>query len=527
MKKILYNAKIYTQDPDHPFVAAIAIENGRIAAIGATDTILAEFSKLPKENMGGKFILPGLMDAHIHLQYYSMGLQKVDCETSTLAECLQRVAGRVRELKPGEWVLGHGWNQNNWTEGFGTSAMLDEISPENPVYLTGKSLHLAWVNRAALKKAGITASTPDPINGKIVRTVDGEPTGILLEDAMQLVAKIIPEPGAEDLVVLLKQAQKELWKMGLTGVHDFDRRNCFSALQLMHSRQELGLRVIKSIPLEDLDYAIGLGLRTGFGDDLLRIGPLKLFADGALGPRTAAMIEPFAGEQENYGILNLDHEQILDYGIQAVENGISLAIHAIGDRANHEVLEGYKQLRLYEKKKGTPHFRHRIEHVQLLHPTEVSRLAELDLIASMQPIHAPSDRVMAEKYWGERSEFAYAWRSQLESGARLSFGSDAPVESPNPFWGIHAAVTRQQPDGSPGESGWYPQQRLHLAEALQAFTMGPAYAAGMEHKLGLLKVGFLADLVVLEQDPFQCPPTELIHFKPAATMVDGNWVWEN
>ena len=526
MRRILYNARIYTQDKNLPFASAVAIDKGKIAAIGGTDAILAEFENFPKEDMGGKFILPGLVDAHIHLQYYGMGLQKVDCETLTISECIQRVAKRVSETKPGEWVLGHGWNQNNWVDGFGSSGMLDMISPENPVFLTGKSLHTAWVNSQALKRAGISASTPDPVNGKIVHDENGEPTGILLEDAMQLVACKVPEPDAEALVVILKQAQVELWKLGLTGVHDFDRRNCFSTLQLMHSRDELGLRVLKSIPLDDLDHAIGLGLRTGFGDDLLRIGSLKLFADGALGPHTAAMLEPYVGDSGNYGILNMDSEKIFDYGRLAVDNGISLAVHAIGDRANNEVLDGFSQLREYEKMKGLPPLRHRIEHVQLLQSSDVGRLAELGLIASMQPIHAPSDQFMADRSWGGRSEFAYAWRSQLESGARLAFGSDAPVESPNPFWGLHAAVTRQRPDGSPGESGWYPEQRLALDEALQGFTQGPAYAAGLENKLGTLREGFLADLIVLEQDPFECHPSEILQIKPMATMVDGKWVWE-
>jgi len=526
MKKILYNAQIYTQDKDLPIAGAIAINDDRIEAVGSTDALKAGFENYPREDMAGKFILPGLVDAHIHLQYYSMGLQKVDCETSTLAECVQRVARKARETRPGEWVLGHGWNQNCWIEGFGTSGMLDAISPQNPVYLTGKSLHLAWVNSLALQQAGITASTPDPAKGKIVRDESGEPTGILLEDAMQLVANKIPEPDVETLVTLLKKAQYELWKMGLTGVHDFDRSNCFQALQLMHSRNELGLRVLKSIPLEDLEHAIGLGLRTGFGDDLLRIGALKMFADGALGPHTAAMLEPYLDENGNYGILNLDARKIFEYGSRAVDHGISLAIHAIGDRANREVLDGFSLLRAYEIKKGYPLMRHRIEHVQLLHPSDVNRLAEMDLIASMQPIHATSDLVMADRSWGSRSEFAYAWRSQLEKGATLAFGSDAPVESPNPFWGLHAAVTRQRQDGSPAESGWYPEQRLTLAEALLGFTKGPARVAGMENRSGTLKADFLADLIVLEQNPFECLPSELAQIQPVATMVNGSWVWK-
>jgi predicted amidohydrolase YtcJ len=526
MNKVIYNAQIHTLDKDHPRVSALAIQNGAILAVGDDESILAEFGSFPKMDLEGKIVLPGLTDAHIHLQHYSMGMQKVNCETRSRAECIQNLADRVGYTPAGDWVEGHGWNQNNWGEGFGSAALLDEIAPENPVYLTAKSLHAAWVNSAALKLAGITATTPDPVNGRIVREENGEASGILLEDAMYLVGRLIPEPTQKTLVERLKQAQTELWKMGLTGIHDFDQQACFSALQILHERGQLRLRVLKSISPEAFPHAISVGLRSGFGDDFLRIGSLKLFADGALGPHTAAMLEPFVDEFKNYGILNLDKEQIFEFGSRAVDNGFSLAVHAIGDRANHEVLDGFHQLRAYEKMNNYPHLRHRIEHVQLLHSMDTSKLAELDLIASMQPIHAPSDMKMADLAWGQRNSFSYAWRTQLEHGARLVFGSDAPVESPNPFWGLHAAVTRQQADGSPGNSGWHPEQRLTIEEALLGFTQGPAYAAGMEGKLGKLKAGYLADLIVLEHSPLECHPSELIDTKPVATMVDGDWVWQ-
>jgi hypothetical protein len=250
---------------------------------------------------------------------------------------------------------------------------------------------------------------------------------------------------------------------------------------------------------------------------------VKAFADGALGPRTAAMLQPYMGEPDNQGMLLLDAEELYERGRLAVENGLSLAVHAIGDRANHEVLDAYAQL----KKLGAgKNLRHRIEHVQLIHPGDARRLAELGIIASMQPIHAPSDMLMADRYWGERAAFSYAWRTQLEQGAVLAFGSDAPVESPNPFWGLHAAVTRRRRDGTPGPDGWYPTQRLTVSEALQGFTSGAAYAAGLEDRLGKLAPGFLADLILLDTDPFNCQPDRLPDIQVLATMIGGEWVWK-
>jgi predicted amidohydrolase YtcJ len=237
---------------------------------------------------------------------------------------------------------------------------------------------------------------------------------------------------------------------GLTG-HDFDRQPCFSALQPAGSGR-LGLRVVKSIPVEALPQAVELGLRSRFGNDLLRIGPVKIFADGALGPRTAAMLQPYEEEPENRGILFVDGEELYETGRLAVQNGLTLAVHAIGDRANHEVLNAFDQLRSFEQRQRlqSGQLRHRIEHVQIIHPDDIPRLAQLEVIASMQPIHATSDYPAANRYWGARSEQAYAWRTLLEQGTRLAFGSDAPVDSPNPFWGLHAALTRRRKDASPG-----------------------------------------------------------------------------
>jgi hypothetical protein len=476
--------------------------------------------------LGDQVVLPGLTDAHIHLEHYALGLRMVDCETDTRGECLQRVAQRARTTPPGEWIRGRGFNQNAWPEGLGTAADLDAAAPLNPVYVTHKSGHAAWADYRALDLAGLTAATPDPPGGRLGRGPDGSPDGILYEEsAMRLVADVIPRPAVETIAETLREALPTLWEVGLTGVHDFDRRDCFAALQLLHASGALKLRVLKSIPLEDLPLAVDLGLRSGFGDDMLRIGPVKAFTDGALGPQTAAMLAPFEGSDNDRGILMMDADALFEHARLAAENGLSMAVHAIGDRANREVLDAYERLRAYERDHlGSPDLRHRIEHVQLIHPADAGRLGALNIIASMQPLHATSDMVMADRHWGPRASLSYALRTQLEAGACLACGSDAPVESPNPFLGLHAAVTRRRADGSPGEAGWYPAERLSVMEALRGFTAGAAYAAGMEDRLGRLSPGTLADLIVLNADPFRCAPQELQFIQPIATMVGGEWV---
>ncbi|MGD8456262.1 MAG: amidohydrolase [Anaerolineales bacterium] len=529
---ILHNAKIYTLNEERPTATALAIDDhpphaGRVLAVGDDRTILKEFNqRVEVQDMGGAVILPGLTDAHIHLKHYALNLKKVDLVGLSKSEALDQVRDRAKKTPPGTWIQGHGWNQNDWPEGFPTAGELDSVAPDHPVYLSHISLHSAWVNGKALKIAAIDGTTPDPHNGEIQRDKSGGPTGVLLEGAAQLVTSVLPEPSLDEVIQVIATGQEILWKLGLTGIHDFDRITSFEALQILHERGDLKLRVLKGLPLEHLDDAIRVGLRSHFGDDMLHIGGIKLFSDGALGPHTAAMFEPYEGKPEQKGLPLIDNEELFEIGCKAVQGGFNLAVHAIGDAANHEILIGLARLRDFEQREGIPHQRHRIEHVQLLHPDDLGALAKIDVIASMQPIHATSDMCMADTYWGGRAKYSYAWRSILDEGTRMAFGSDAPVDSPNPFHGIHAAVTRRRGDGSPGQEGWYPEQRITVAEAIRGYTIGPAYAAGMEDRLGRLAPGYLADLIVLDVDPFSCPPEELREITPTATMVGGDWVWK-
>jgi predicted amidohydrolase YtcJ len=296
----------------------------------------------------------------------------------------------------------------------------------------------------------------------------------------------------------------------------------------LRERGQLGLRVHKNIPVAYLDHAIAMGLRSGFGDHWIRLGNVKIFMDGALGPRTATMIEPYEGEPDNYGITVTDKEAVYDYGQRAAKNGLALTVHAIGDKANHDLLDVYEQLRVDESNFQPPTsnfqpLRHRAEHLQVLHPNDLARVGRLKVVASMQPIHATSDMNMVDKYWGKRGAYSYAWRDQLNNGAVLAFGSDTPVEPINPLWGIHAAVTRRREDGSPSEQGWYPEQRLTVSEAVDAYTKGAAYAAYSEKDRGTIEVGKLADLTILDRDLFTCAPMEIRETKVLGTMVGGEF----
>jgi hypothetical protein len=520
---LLFNGRIHLRADSPETVPSILIDRGRVVRTGH-NSLSDEPSRWPAPalDLEGRTVLPGLIDAHLHLEKLAARGGAVDCEVDTLAECLHRVRQRALQSKPGEWILGHGWNQNVWN-GYPSAADLDQVIPDRPVYLTAKSLHAAWTNTLGLKMAGIGPGSPDPEGGVIQRSADGTPTGLLFENAVQLVADRIPPPALGEQVDLLAGAQEQLLRFGLTAVHDFDGVRCFQALQALRDAGRLHIRVTKNLPADALDHLIAVGLRSGFGDEWLRLGSVKVFADGALGPRTAAMLAPYEGEPENRGLLLTDQEELSELAIRATEAGLSTSVHAIGDRANHEVLAAFATVRRHEAARGLPNLRHRVEHLQLVHPDDSQIPGRLGLIVSMQPIHAMSDMLAADRYWGPRVSGAYGWKTQLEAGARLAFGSDAPADDPSPFHGLHAAVTRQLPDGRPGPEGWVPSERIRLEQALAAYTTGPAYAAGLEAVQGRLEPGAFADLIVLPHDPYLLAPAELKDLAPVGTMIGGEW----
>lgn len=523
---ILFNGKIITHDPKQPRVSALAISGGKIVAMGGDGEMLDLARPYTRrENLNGRLVVPGLTDAHLHGMYTARILRDVDVFEVPKQVAIDRVAERARRTPPGTWIVGTGWTQEVWEDKqFPDRDDLDAVTPDHPVYLRSKSIHAYWVNSKALEIAGITRDTPNPEGGQIVRDHNGEPTGLLLENPSQI-TKHIPPMSIDDTVQAMREVQGIMLENGLTGWHDFDGPDCLRALQVLRERGQLQMRVLKNVNDTYIDHAIHLGLRWGFGDEWLRLGGLKIFADGALGPRTAHMLAPYHGEPNNYGVIVTQREEMLELVSRASAAGIPSTVHAIGDAAVRNVLDVYEEVRKEEaaRSERPDQRRHRIEHVQLIHPDDLGRLAAMKIVASIQPIHATSDWEMADTYWGDRSQLAYNARAQLDLGAPVAFGSDSPVDTFKPLEGIYAAVARRRPDGSPGPEGWYPENRLTMDETIRGYTEGPAYAAGLEHSLGRLAPGFWADLVMWDMDLYKAALDEILDANVAGTMTAGVW----
>jgi len=528
---IITNAQIYTMDPAQPTAEAFAVRDGKFLAVGSAAEIDAQRGpKTEVIDLQGASVLPGLCDAHIHFTHYALSLQQIQIfEVPSLAEMLQRVAAKAAATAPGQWLTGWGWNHTLWSEPrFPTRHDLDKVAPDHPVLLREKSGHSVVVNTVALRLAGLDGKTPNPAGGELVRDANGALTGMLLEDpAIALVTKMIPEATEEEVDAAVLAAQENAHRFGLVAVHDLDGKRGFGTFQRLRNRGQLQLRAVTHIAMAQLPYALGVGLRAGLGDEWLRVGGLKLFADGALGPRTAAMIEPYENEPDNYGITVVDKEDMLEMASKASAAGLPTVIHAIGDRANHDVLDVFAEVRAQEAAAGIPRTlrRHRIEHVQVLHPDDLPRLAALDVIASVQPIHATQDMNNVDAFWGKRGDLAYAFRQLLDSGARLAFGSDAPVETPNPFVGIHAAVTRRRADGYPNAEGWHPSEKLTVAEAIAGYTTGAAYAESLDDVMGSITPGKYADFIVPDRNIFDCDPMTIQDTQVLMTVVGGTVVY--
>ncbi len=537
---IFFNGKLWTQDPRFPDATAVAVQAGRILAVGSDAEILPlAGARTQVIDAGGRRVLPGLTDAHFHFQGWALSRRELPLAgLPSLQAVQQALRQRAGQTPPGgsRWIKGQGWNESGWPEArLLTRHDLDAAAPNHPVMLWRSDLHLATANSLALRLAGITAATHDPEAGVIDRDAAGQPTGVLRDKAMDLVDAVMPRPGDAEIDAAMRDAIAEAHRLGLTGIHDFrigdasESRGAFHAWQRLHAAGALTLRVWMTIGGDLLDEAIRLGVRSGFGDDRLRIGAVKYFADGSLGAATAWMLEPYA--DGGLGLPVTPMAALAGAIQRGAAAGLPVAIHAIGDRAVRELLDVFSEvlpkLTIDNSQltiDNSP-FPHRIEHVQHSTREDLLRLGSLGLVASVQPIHMVDDLALVEQALGDRTRWSYAWRTLLDSGAVLALGSDCPVASPNPFWGIHAAVTRQRRDGTPA-GGWHPEQRLTVAEAVAGYTLGPAYASGQLAAQGSITPGKLADLVVLDRDIFAVSPGEIADIRPVMTIFDGDVVYD-
>jgi predicted amidohydrolase YtcJ len=517
---LLRGGAIYTLDRARPRASSLAVKGGRVVACGDDDLTDLVGPDTRVIELNGSALVPGFVDAHIHFGHAALAHQEVQLDdATTLAEGLTLVHRWAERSTDNPWLRGRGWDRNRWGR-LPTAADLDAAVGSRPVALSSHDGHSLWLSSTAMQAAGIDRATPNPPGGVIQRDAAGNPTGVLFENAQDLVRQRIPEPtDAELRRAVLAQLQVAA-AAGLTGIHNFEDARTRRLFQTIESAGELTLRVYHGVSRGELRQARERGLQTGVGSDWLRIGPVKLFSDGALGSRTAFMLQPYEGrEDDGYrGVATLTPEELCQDMRLAADAGLDVAVHAIGDAAVRSVLDAYELTRDTYPPLGQRMLR--IEHAQLVHPDDVPRFAKLGAIASMQPIHAIADWRVADKHWGERSRHAYAWQSLLEAGGILAFGTDAPVESIEPLKSLYAATTRRDFLGEPVD-GWYAAQCLTLEDALRAYTLGSASAERAAGRRGRLVPGMDADLVVLRPDPFRLEPAALRETRVQLTMVGG------
>jgi predicted amidohydrolase YtcJ len=520
---LLTGGHVYTMDPERPRARSVAVSRGRIVALD-DDADALRGSGTRVIELGGRAVVPGFVDAHVHFGSFSVAREQVDLDqAATLDDGLALIRRSAEQLSSGAWVRGRGWDRNRWGR-VPTAAELDQATGERPAALSSHDGHSVWLNSAALRHCGVDQSTQPPVGGVIQRDEHGRPSGVLFENAQDLVRRSIPEPSQDELTRAIRRALPLAAATGLTGLHNLEDSRSLRVFQALESAGELTLRVYHGVPRGKLAEARELGLRTGAGGELVRIGPVKLFSDGALGSRTAHVLEPYEGRTDGYrGVPTMEPAELMECMRTAADAELDIAVHAIGDAAVRGVLDAYESTR-----ERYPAFRSRmlrIEHAQLTHPSDIRRFARLGAIASMQPIHAVADWRTADEHWGARARHAYAWRELLDAGAQVAFGTDAPVERIEPVLNLHAAVTRVDPSGEPA-GGWYPEQCVSLEEAVRAYTSGSACAERASVRRGSISIEKDADVVVLGQDPFELGATALRHTSVELTMVGGRVVFE-
>ncbi|HOJ05185.1 MAG TPA: amidohydrolase [Bacteroidota bacterium] len=547
---VIYNAQIHTMSADLPLANAMAISDGRIVAIGENEQILAGWNPDQSIDMGGAHLFPGFIDAHAHL--YGLGEEAVILMlhgTQSASEVLAMVRQRADSVEAGAWIRGRGWDQNDWpTAAFPTARQLDSVAADHPVMLVRIDGHAAWVNTRALRAAGINSETPDPDGGKILRDAKGEPTGILLDNAIELVRAHIPPPTEEELRTAFSSAIDRCLALGLTGAHDMGMRPEYvRSIESLIDDEVFPFRVVGYIDGtgDAWEELLNEGRRE-FGATQLVLAGLKLYADGALGSRGAWLLEDYSDEAGNRGIPITTMDSIVTQSKRALARGLQVCVHAIGDAAVRMVLDAY-EVALGNAKSSTPPLR--VEHAQVIDPTDVPRFARLGVVPSMQPVHCTSDMYWAEARLGAtRIRNAYAWNALIEAGSWIPGGSDFPVERPDPLRGIYAAAFRMDDTGRPEtqedieqffqidravphlaeryKGGWFAAQRMSRTDAVRAFTIWAARAAGMDKHVGSLEKGKLADFVVVSHDLLTISREDFLVAKVMSTWFEGRKVWE-
>jgi predicted amidohydrolase YtcJ len=527
----IVNARVWTGDRATPWAEAIAASGEQIAAVGTNDAIRRIATDLTPIDAGGRLVVPGFIDTHVHFLEGGFRLASVQLrDAKTRDEFVSRIAAFAATVPPGTWITGGDWDHSLWGGELPRRDWIDAATPGHPVWINRLDGHMKLANSAALKAAGVTRQTKDVAGGEIVRDRSGEPTGLLKDNAMALVDKVVPPASTDMRERALAAAMKYVAEQGVTSIHDMSMGSWDDLATFARARQQKTLitRVYSVLPLADwerLRDAVArkeYGGADGRGDEWLRVGGLKGFVDGSLGSHTAAFHAPFNDAPNDRGLFVNTPEDLYRWISGADKAGLQVMVHAVGDRANSVLLDIFERV---IGENGSRDRRFRIEHAQHLTPSDIPRFAKLGVIASMQPYHAIDDGRWAEKYIGDRIKTTYAFRSLLHAGAMLAFGSDWFVAPPTPLEGIYAAVTRRTLDEhNPG--GWVPEQKISVEEALRAYTAGAAHASFDESRLGVLSAGRLADLVMLDRNIFDMPPEEMRNVRVLLTVVGGQKVFD-
>ncbi|MDD3732338.1 MAG: amidohydrolase [candidate division Zixibacteria bacterium] len=515
IRNLIYNARIYTQ-ADNLVVNSIALYDNKIVALGNNLEYDPDFKSYSKFNLKGRTVIPGLVDAHTHFYYLAMTLGHVNLDgVETLESALDKIGRFAKPLGKNDWVVGDGFSPDRLKKRQDIDRyILDKVCGGRPVFIFSKDQHTAWVNSRALALAGIDKNSSALEGGEIVRDGDGIPTGVLRENQAYLpVYRRITRPSKSERDRRYKMALALAYEKGVTGVHSFDGPEAFEYFSALAEKNRLGLRINYYAPADHLPQLVKNKTYYGTGTDFFRLAGVKIFADGSLGSQSAYCFNKYRGSKDNYGIETTTVQEMRLLIKEAARLGLPCAIHAIGDRAIAHVLDVFQAAPKLDF--GA---RHRIEHLQMIRRKDVSRVKNLNIIASMQPSHCPSDIKLVDRYWGKRGANAYIFRTLMDRKIDIAFGSDAPIESLDPVAGIAAAVTRARPKS---REVFYPEQRLSAAEALYCFTVGPAVAAGQSHCRGYLLPGYPSDLVVIDRDITRLASTRLYDTKVLATVIDG------